>query len=46
MKIKPIAAATDGSVESLRAVEWAAGTVRHAVLRYAHGRVAVVPTAR
>jgi len=31
MKVKPIVAATDGSVESLRAVEWAAGeAVRHA----------------
>jgi nucleotide-binding universal stress UspA family protein len=32
MNIKPIAAATDGSVESLRAVEWAAGeAILHAV---------------
>jgi hypothetical protein len=46
MKTKPIVAATDGSAESLRAVEWAAGAVRHAVLSHAHGRVAVVPTAR
>ena len=31
MKIRPIVAATDGSVESLRAVEWAAcEAVRHA----------------
>ena len=31
MKVKPIVAATDGSMESLRAVEWAAGeAVRHA----------------
>ena len=31
MKVKPIVAATDGSEESLQAVEWAAGeAVRHA----------------
>ncbi len=31
MKVKPVMAATDGSVESLRAVEWAAGeALRHA----------------
>ena len=33
MKVKPIVAATDGSEESLQAVEWAAGeAVRHAAL--------------
>jgi nucleotide-binding universal stress UspA family protein len=31
MKVKPIVAATDGSEESLQAVEWAAGeAIRHA----------------
>ena len=36
MNVKPIVAATDGSEESLRAVEWAAG---EAILRAAPLRI-------
>ena len=46
MAAKPIVAGTDGSEESLRAVDWAAreAALRGAPLNHAHGPVVTVPS--